>query len=210
MAVKIREKQRLFLELGVLSLMRRQIVALGLASLAGCAAPQPRPEPAVLEARAVLPPHVVEVAEGLFSCERGYLIKQGRCVPFEELEHGPVVEVSSLPSAGEGPPGTCPSSGCGSSYSAPFSSTLVYSGAGQYGYYGASWPWFSNGWICAPRARRFRGGELASSGSFASFIQERRFAAAEFIGARLGLQSSAGRRSQSRGRFIGNRAGRWK
>jgi len=36
---------------------------------------RPRPEPAALEAR-ILPPHVVEVAEGLFSCERGYLIKK--------------------------------------------------------------------------------------------------------------------------------------
>ena len=81
------------------------VVAIVLA-LAGCASPKQRAEPAALEARAELPPHVIEVAQGLYSCERGYLIREGRCIPFEELDHGPVVEVSSLPSAGDGAPGT--------------------------------------------------------------------------------------------------------
>jgi hypothetical protein len=59
---------------------------------------------------------LVEVAQGLYSCERGYPIKQGLCIPYEELAHCPVVEISSLPSAGEGAGGgrACPSGGCGS------------------------------------------------------------------------------------------------
>ncbi len=186
------------------------VVAIVLA-LAGCASPKQRPEPAALEARAELPPHVIEVAQGLYSCERGYLIREGRCIPFEELDHGPVVEVSSLPSAGDGAPGACPSGGCDSWYSsAPVYSTLVYSGAGQYGYYGTGWPWLSNGQICAPRVRRFHGNEFAFSGSFGSFVRERRFAAAEFMGARPWFQSSGVRRSQAGGRFGGNRTGRWR
>ena len=60
---------------------------------AACAAPMPRPEPAALEARAELPPHVVEVAYGLYSCERGYVIRQGRCISLADIPPGPVVEI---------------------------------------------------------------------------------------------------------------------
>jgi hypothetical protein len=175
--------------------------------LAGCAAPTPHPEPVALSGRGpVLPPHVIEVAEGLFSCERGYLIKQGRCVSYADIPPGPVVEISSVPSAGDGGPGTCPSGECGSWYSSTPSYSFVYSGASYYG----GGPRLYDGRICAPRGRHFRGGELAFSGSFGSFVQARRFAAAEFMGARLGLQSSAGRRSQAGGRFRSNRTGRWR
>jgi len=67
---------------------------------------------------AELPPHVVEVATGLYSCEQGYLIRQGRCIAFANLPTGPIVEISNLPSAGDGAPTTCPSGGC-SFYVAP-------------------------------------------------------------------------------------------
>ena len=45
--------------------------------VAGCASPRPHPEPAPLVAKTELPPHVVEVAQGLYSSERGYPIRQG-------------------------------------------------------------------------------------------------------------------------------------
>jgi hypothetical protein len=76
----------------------RTIVIAVMVALAGCASPRQRPEPAALEARAELPPHVVEVAQGLYSCERGYLIKQGRCIPYADIPPGPAMEISSLPS----------------------------------------------------------------------------------------------------------------
>jgi hypothetical protein len=167
---------------------------------AGCAAPRPRPEPATLEARAELPPHVVEVAYGLYSCERGYLIRQGRCIPFEELEHGPVVEISSLPSAGDGAPGMCPSGGC-DSFAVPSYSTFVYSGAGlRYGY---DWPLYFGG-RSVRRAHRFCGGELAFAG-FGSFGREQRFASGGFLMAPLRFHSFPERRS--RGGFAGARFG---
>jgi hypothetical protein len=59
-----------------------------------------------------LPPHVVEVAYGLYSCERGYFLKEGRCIADADLPRGPIVEMSSVPSAGDGAPGGCPSGGC--------------------------------------------------------------------------------------------------
>jgi hypothetical protein len=195
MAVKVREKNG------------KWWLCATVIALAGCGSPRQRPEPAALEARAELPPHVVEVAQGLYSCERGYLIKQGRCIPFEELPPGPAMEVSSLPSAGDGAPGTCPSGGCGAWYSSTPSYSFVYAGAN---YYGAGWPGFYDGRICVPRVHRFRGGEFAFGSSFGSFVQERRFAAAEFMDARLRVQSSAVRRSQAGGRFRGNHAGRWR
>jgi len=187
----------------------RTIVIAVMVTLAGCASPkQRRPEPAALEARAELPPHVVEVAQGLYSCERGYLIRQGRCIPYPDIPPGPAMEISSLPSAGDGADGgrACPSGGCGSWYSSTPSYSFVYSGAS---YYGAGWPGFYDGRICVPRARHFRGGELAFGGRFGSFVQERRFAATEFMGARRGFSSSAGRRFQGGGRFGASGTRRW-
>jgi hypothetical protein len=63
-----------------------------------------------------LPPHFEEVAYGLYACERGWVLYQGRCVTDTEVPHGPVVDISSLRSAGDGAPGTCPSGGCGARY----------------------------------------------------------------------------------------------
>lgn len=191
----------------------RTIVIAVMVALAGCASPRQRPEPAALEARAELPPHVVEVAQGLYSCERGYLIKQGRCIPYADIPPGPAMEISSLPSAGDGADGgrACPSGGCGSWYSSTPSYSF-YSGASYWAasYYGAGWPAFYDGRFCVPRVPRFRGGEFAFGGSFGSFVRERRFAAAEFMGVRRGFSSSTGRRFQGGGRFGGNRTMRWR
>jgi hypothetical protein len=179
----------------------------------GCAAPRQHPEPAALVAKAELPPHVIEVAQGLFSYERGYLIKQGRCIPYEELAHGPIVEISNVPSAGDGAPETCPSGGC-SSYASP-SYPVVYSGLGQYGY--DYWPagfYYGGlgGVFCPPHVRRFRGGEFAFGGRARSFVQERRYEAwkSSFPGASFRIHSFAGRRSQAGGGFGRNRTGRWR
>ncbi len=167
---------------------------------AACAAPMPRPEPAALEARAELPPHVVEVAYGLYSCERGYVIRQGCCISLADIPPGPVVEISSLPSAGDGAPRICPSGGCGS-YVMPTYLTSYSAPAYGYPWYGyGGWPGFYYGSrFCAPHVRRFRGGELAFAG-FGSFGRERRLAPAGFFGAPP-RQSPAVRRSTG-GRFF--------
>ncbi len=50
---------------------------------------------------------------GWWTCPQGYVIRSGQCLADAEVVHGPVTEVSRLPSAGEGAPGTvCPSGGC--------------------------------------------------------------------------------------------------
>ena len=154
----------------------------------------------------MLPPHVVEVGEGLFSCERGYLIKQGRCNAFADIPPGPTMEISSVPSAGDGVPGTCRSGGCGS-YVTPSYSTFAYSSVGSYEY----WPtgfYYGSGVLCPPRARRFQSGEFAFGGRFGSFVQERRFEGwkSSFPGASIRVHSFAERRSQG-GRLGGNRTG---
>ena len=159
-----------------------------------------------------LPPRLIEVAQGLYSCERGYLIKPGRCISFADISPGPVVEISSMPSAGEGAGGgrLCPSGGCGS-YVTPSYSTFVYSGVGTYDY----WPGLKygghGGWRGVPHARRFRVGELAVGGRLNSFVQERRYGAwkSSLPGAAL-RHSSTERRSKPSGRFGGNRTGRWR
>jgi hypothetical protein len=184
---------------------RLLFVGAALLNFTGCAAPRQHPEPAALVAKAELPPHVIEVAQGLYSCERGYLIKQGRCIPYEELSHRPVVEISSLPSAGEGASGgrACPSGGCGSYVAPPSYSTFVYSGAGSHDY----WPGlYYGGALCPPHVRRFRGGEFAFGGRAGSFVRERRVASGGFFGAPS--YSLSKRRSQPRGMFGGNRTGR--
>jgi hypothetical protein len=49
-----------------------------------------------------LPPHFVDLGYGTLTCERGYLLKQGECISFDDLPKGPQIEISELPSAGEG------------------------------------------------------------------------------------------------------------
>jgi hypothetical protein len=118
----------------------RSTIALAISlTLASCVAPRPRP---VIVTGAGPPPHVVEVAPGLY-CEHGYLLRQGRCVSFLDIATGPVVE---MPSAGEGAPTTCPNDGCGFSYVAPTDwglSVPTYDYGWPYGY---GWPYLGYGW----------------------------------------------------------------
>jgi hypothetical protein len=192
--------------------MRRIAVIAVMVALAGCAAPpRPRPEPAALEARAELPPHMVEVAQGLFSCERGYFIKQGGCISYADIPPGPVVEISSLPSAGEGAGGgrACPSGGCGS-YASPSYSAFVYSGASSYEYWPAGFYYGGLGGVpCPPHVRRFRGSEFAFGGRAGSFVRERTFASGGFFGrAPVRVHSFAERRPQAGGGFGSKRTAR--
>jgi hypothetical protein len=187
-------------------------VALVLA-LAGCATPRPRPDAVAPVARVELPPHVVEAVPGWgwYSCAPGYILRRGACLAESELPAGPEIIVSSLPSAGDGAPGTCPSGGCGSygSYVAPSYSTFVYSAGSSYDY----WPtgfYYNGGVFCPSRARRFRVSEFAFGGRFGSFVQERRFEGwkSSFPGATFRVRSFAGQRSPASSRFGSNRTGR--
>lgn len=49
-----------------------------------------------------LPPHMIDLGYGTLTCERDYVLRRGECIAFDDLPHGPVVEISELPSAGEG------------------------------------------------------------------------------------------------------------
>jgi hypothetical protein len=66
-----------------------------------------------------------EYMPGLWTCPRGYVIRSGQCLADAEVVHGPVMEVSTVPSAGDGAPGTvCPSGGC--SVLRDYNSTYVH------------------------------------------------------------------------------------
>jgi len=68
----------------------RQLVAtLVTASVfAACtAAVKPQVTPEATASSTGLPPHAVEVDYGLWSCERGYVLRARRCVPEEEIAH---------------------------------------------------------------------------------------------------------------------------
>ena len=151
-----------------------------------------------------LSPHMIEVG-GWLTCERGYVIKQGRCISFADIPPGPVVEISELPSAGEGAPATCPSGGC-SSFVAP-SDWASYSGPG----YGAAWsyPYYGD-WsrsLAFGQSGSFRqkpnfvpGGILAAPCHFRSFPERRShpaFARGSFFG---GSSRSVAHQRSGRGR----------
>ena len=53
--------------------------------LAACAAPVKAPRQEATASTADLPPHAVEVDYGLWSCERGYVLRARRCVPEDEV-----------------------------------------------------------------------------------------------------------------------------
>jgi len=99
-------------------------------------------------------PYEVEV--GLWTCPRGYQIQtDGTCKSNAELPHGPVVEISSLPSAGDGAPTACPSGGCDSLlaplfysiYSSIYSAPMLGYGAWDWRYYASSSSWlYHDGW----------------------------------------------------------------
>jgi L,D-transpeptidase ErfK/SrfK len=54
------------------------------AMFAACAAAAKRPAARATTSSRELPPHTVEVAYGLFSCERGYILRKGQCAPEDE------------------------------------------------------------------------------------------------------------------------------
>jgi L,D-transpeptidase ErfK/SrfK len=59
-----------------------------------CAAPVKSPvRPEATTSSTGLPPHAVEVDYGLWSCERGYVLRARRCVPEEEIAHESKVEM---------------------------------------------------------------------------------------------------------------------
>lgn len=60
---------------------------------------------------AEVPPHARSAGGGWYDCEPGYVMTRGACISEPEIAAN-AFEVSSLPSAGEGAPGTCPSGGC--------------------------------------------------------------------------------------------------
>ena len=64
--------------------------------LAGCAAPTPHPEPVALEAKAQLPPHVIEAVPGWgwYSCAPGYVLRRGACLAESEIPAGPEIIAS--------------------------------------------------------------------------------------------------------------------
>jgi hypothetical protein len=174
--------------------------------LARCASPRPRPEPVALGARARCSRltssrsrKAYSRASAATSSSKGAASRMGTFHP-DRLWRS---RACPRPATGRQERVRAADA---ARYSSTPSYSFVYSGASYYG----GGPRLYDGRICAPRGRHFRGGELAFSGSFGSFVQERRFAAAEFMGARLGLQSSAGRRSQAGGRFRSNRTGRWR
>ena len=172
----------------------RSIIGLAiLLCFAGCAAPRPRPEPAgdPGEGRE-LPLHMERVWGGWISCSQGYVMRNRECLAESEIPPGPEMVVSSLPSAGDGAPGTCPSGGCGSyvasSYRASYSSPA-------YGY-----GWSDGGWWLHShrfRHRAFLFGEPRPFGRFHSF-PDRRFhpafaGAGFFAGSSLGVHQRSGR-----------------
>jgi hypothetical protein len=115
---------------------------------------------ALLAASSAVAAEPYEVDVGLWTCPRGYQIQHdGTCKSDDEIPHGPIVEISSLPSAGDGAPTTCPSGGC-DSLAAPFYWS-IYSAATQLGYGAWSSSYYGG---CGARGRRFHSGELAFGG----------------------------------------------
>ena len=140
-----------------------------------------------------------EVDIGLWTCPHGHVIQRdGTCKSDDEIPHGPVVEISSLPSAGDGAPTTCPSGGC-DSLAAPFYWSIYSAAAAQLGYGASSSPYYG-GW--AARAHRFHSGKLAFGG-----LVPLGLAPGGFLGApRRHFWSFSARSSQTRslgGRFFG-------
>lgn len=67
---------------------------------------------AVAAQAAELPPHMMKTWGGWLECSPGYVMRDAReCVTAEEIR-AQSFEISSLPSAGDGAPTSCPSGGC--------------------------------------------------------------------------------------------------
>lgn len=72
---------------------RAWFAALVAASVCACAPAVKRPRVDATADAPELPPHAVEVAYGMWSCERGYVLRYRQCVPEEEISRDPWVEV---------------------------------------------------------------------------------------------------------------------
>ena len=49
-----------------------------------------------------LPPHAVDLGYGMWTCERGYVLRNHACISDAEAGSGPRVIISDVPSAGDG------------------------------------------------------------------------------------------------------------
>ena len=49
-----------------------------------------------------LPPHAVDLGYGMWTCERGYVLRNHACISDAEAGSGPRVIISDMPSAGDG------------------------------------------------------------------------------------------------------------
>lgn len=169
------------------------------------------PLPVLVVTASAVEPYEVEV--GLWTCPRGYQIRpDGTCKSDAEIPHGPVVEVSELPSAGEGAPSSCPRGGC-DSFVPPFYWWLIASATAELDQGGWRFPRWYEGWSSGG----LRGGDLGlgvlappvlSPGGFSSAARHRRHSFSE-----------RGSRSRFTGaRFLGGspshgavrRGGRWR
>ncbi len=65
--------------------------AIAACAVAACAAPAKRPLRQATDREA--PPHAIEVAQGLWSCERGYLLKDRQCVPEDLAKAEPRMQI---------------------------------------------------------------------------------------------------------------------
>jgi L,D-transpeptidase ErfK/SrfK len=67
--------------------------AIAASVLAACTAPMKPPRQGATASSADLPPHAVEVDYGLWSCERGFVLRARRCVPEDEVAREPHVQM---------------------------------------------------------------------------------------------------------------------
>jgi hypothetical protein len=74
-----------------------------LAPACASAGAEPLPDVPAPDVEQTLPPHAVAVDRyGTWTCERGYLLRMGRCISEEEAAKEPRFELSEVPSAGDG------------------------------------------------------------------------------------------------------------
>ena len=76
------------------------VLVLAASAFAACGpATVKKPDVAAKESSSGLPPHAVEVAYGMWECERGYVMRKKLCVPEEEVAKEPWFEVFGAPEA---------------------------------------------------------------------------------------------------------------
>src|SRR2546426_715270 len=76
------------------------VLVLAASAFAACGpATVKKPDVAAKESSSGLPRHAVEVAYGMWECERGYVMRKKLCVPEEEAAKEPWFEVFGAPEA---------------------------------------------------------------------------------------------------------------